>query len=119
MKKIKNYFEYRKNRKIFKKNITKLGNTILPLINIITSSGLNIVAFATKLVETCGNLEGEELIKETHNLFIDSLEVFANKFEVDEERLYEIVKYIATLDKDDIKKILMDAQISTLHEDSK
>ena len=118
IKRIKEYFEYKRNLKKVKREIVKLGSTTLPLANLITSNALDLVNFATKVINECGNLEGDKLLDRLQSIIKDSISVFANKFETDEERLFEIVKYIATLDKSDIQKIITDAQVETLLKDN-
>jgi len=117
IKKFKDYLVYRKNKKIYKKNIAMLGATALPLINLITSNGLNFVAFATNVMNECKGLEHQELINKLENIYMESIKIFADKFETTNERLFEIVKYVANLDKEDIKKIVVDAQLETLNKE--
>lgn len=118
IKRIKEYFEYKRNLKKVKREIIRLGSTTLPLANLITSNALDLVNFATKIINECGNLEGDKLLDRLQSIIKDSISIFANKFETDEERLFEIVKYIATLDKSDIQKIITDAQVETLLKDN-
>lgn len=104
--KIKNHFEYKRSLKRVKKELVEIGANLFPLINNTTSNALNFVNFLTHIMEECNKLEGDELITSVLN-------VIADKFETNESRLYEIVKYIATMSKEDLQKVLIHAMVET------
>ena len=115
LNKIKEYREYRKNIKTTKKAIAKLGSTALPLIATTSENALKFVQFATHVMNECKGLDGEELADKLQDIIMDAVKVLADKFETDETRLFEIAQYIATLNKEDIQKIISHAQVETLH----
>lgn len=117
IKKVKEYFEYKKNLRTVKRNIIKFGSTALPLVNLITKNALDLINFATRVLDECNNLKEDELLDRLQSIIKESTSVLADKFETDEARLFEIVKYIVTLDKADIQKIITDAQVETLNKD--
>ena len=113
--KFKEYREYRRNKKIVKKEFIALASDVLPLMSKITGNALQFINFATYVMNECNTLSGEDLANRLQEIINDSIKTFADKFETDETRLYEIIQYIATLDKNDIQKIITEAQVETLH----
>ena len=113
--KFKEYREYRRNKKVVKKEFITLASDVLPLMSKITGNALQFINFATYVMNECNTLSGEDLANRLQEIINDSIKTFADKFETDETRLYEIIQYIATLDKDDIQKIITEAQVETLH----
>jgi len=113
--KFKEYREYRRNKKVVKKEFITLASDVLPLMSKITGNALQFINFATYVMNECNTLSGEDLANRLQGIINDSIKTFADKFETDETRLYEIIQYIATLDKDDIQKIITEAQVETLH----
>lgn len=113
--KFKEYREYRRNKKVIKKEFVALASDILPLMSKVAGNALQFINFATYVMNECNTLSGEDLANRLQEIINDSVKTFADKFETDDARLYEIVQYIATLDKNDIQKIITDAQIETLH----
>lgn len=115
MTKIRKYREYRKNKKAVKRELVAIASNTLPLVSKTTGNALKFVNFVTHIIEECNNLSGEELANRLQEIINDSVKTFADKFETDESRLFEIVQYIATLSKEDIQKIIVSAQVETLH----
>ena len=113
--KFKEYMEYRRNKKVVKNELISLASTTLPLVSKVTGNALQLINFATYVMNECNTLSGEDLANRLQEIINDSVKIFADKFETDDARLYEIIQYIATLDKDDIQKIITEAQIETLH----
>lgn len=107
MKKINEWIEYRKNKKTAKREIAKIMAVTLPTINSVTSNATDIVKVFVSVTESCKNTPQEELISTV-------ITTIADKFEEDESRVYEIVKYIATLSPSDIQKVLVDATVETM-----
>lgn len=113
--KIKEYREYRKNKKAVKRELVAIASNTLPLVSKTTGNALKFVNFATHVMEECNNLGSEELANRLQEIINDSVKTFVDKFETDESRLFEIIQYIATLNKEDIQKIIVNAQVETLH----
>lgn len=105
--KIKEYFTYRKNLKMIKRELTEVAANTLPLISTTTSNALDFVNFLTHVADECNKLSGKELISTI-------IREIADKLETDETRIYEILQYISTLSKEDMRKIVIHAQVETL-----
>lgn len=118
-KKIKEYLEYRKNKKIAKKELAKIVATTLPIISKASTNTLKFVNFITYVLNECNKLGGEDLANKLQEIILEVVKTFADKFETDETRLFEIVKYIANLTPDEIKKIIINAQVETLYDKDK
>lgn len=106
IKKIKEYMEYRKNRKIAKREMTKLAATALPVINEVNAKTANITKFALKLVDASKNVTGEKLFEMILNETSEILKTDSN-------RLVEIVSYIAQQTPQDIQRIIINAMVET------
>lgn len=106
--KIKSYFEYRKNKKIAKREITAIAATTLPLIRNFTTKSADILKFVVKLSEESKNVKGEEL-------FQMLLSELADVLDTNENRIIEIASYIATLSAQDIQKIITHSVVETIH----
>lgn len=113
---IKEYLEYRKNKKIAKKELTKIAATTLPIISKASTNTLKFVNFITYVLNECDKLGGEDLANRLQEIILEVVKTFADKFETDETRLFEIVKYIANMNPDEIKKIIINAQVETLYD---
>ena len=107
MGKLNEYIEYRKNKKIAKREIAKIMATTLPTINSVTSNATDIAKVFVSVTESCKNTPQDELVSTV-------ITAIADKFEEDESRIYEIVKYIATLSPSNIQKVLVDATVETM-----
>ncbi len=105
--KIKRYFIYRKNIKTIKRELAQTIANTLPLISKATSDAKSIIDFASHIINECGKLNGQELISAIAS-------ELANKLETDETRIFQIIQYIFTMDIEDIKKIIINAQIESL-----
>lgn len=106
IKRIKEYLEYRRNKKLIKKEFTKIATTTLSTFRIISDKGNDILRFITKLTEESKNIEGEALIK----LILDEV---STVLQTDNNRIIEILTYIASLKPEDIQKILTHSIIET------
>lgn len=111
IKKIKEYLEYRKNKKIAKRELAKMAATTLPTIRKVSDNGTDIAKFIVKLTEETKNIGGEQLIEMVLN------EV-SNMLQTDNSRIIEILTYIANLSSKDIQKILVHSVIDTIEVDS-
>lgn len=106
MNRIKEYKEYRRNRKIAKREMTKLAATALPVINEVNTKTTNITKFVMKLVDASKNISGEKLIQMV-------LDETADVLKTDNVRLVEIFSYIAQQTPQDIQRILVNAMVKT------
>ena len=61
--KIKEYLEYRRNKKIAKRELAKLGATALPIILQTVTQSADIMNFITRLVKEVENVGADEFIK--------------------------------------------------------
>lgn len=113
--KIKEYREYRKNKKAVKRELVAIASNTFPLVSKTTANALKFVNFATHVMEECNSLGSEELANKLQEIINDTIKILADKFETDESRLFEIMQYIATLSKEDIQKIIVSSQVETLH----
>ena len=59
IKKIKNYIEYRNNKKIAKRELAKMAAGILPVIREVSDKGTYIVNFIIKMMNEAQNADGE------------------------------------------------------------
>ena len=107
---IKEYFEYRRNKKIAKKELTKIAATTLPVIREISNKGSDIAKFVVKLTNETKNIKGERLVKLVLN------EV-STVLQTDNERIIQIGQYMANSSPEDIQKILVHSIVETLPSD--
>lgn len=98
-KKIKEYFNYRKNKKIAKRAITNTIATTLSFVNKFTDNKSDTVDFFYKLVESSKEIGGEALVTMVLGEIVD-------KFALDNEKLINLVQNIASLSPEDISKIV-------------
>ena len=110
IKRIKEYLEYRKNKKIAKIELAKMAATTLPVIRKVSDKGADIVKFIVKLTNESKNVEGERLVGMVLNEVSDALKT-------DNNRIIEILTYMASLSPEDIKKILVHSIAETLPND--
>ena len=112
IKRIKEYFEYRRNKKIAKREFAKMAVTTLPVIRKVSDKGADIVKFIVKLTNETKNVEGERLIELVLN------EV-SNALQTDNNRIIEILSYMASLSPQDIQKVLVHSAVETMPTDNK
>ena len=55
--------EYRRNKKIAKRELVKIMANTLPTVNKITVKGVDVLNFINKTIEASKNVSGEEVIK--------------------------------------------------------
>lgn len=110
--KIKKYLEYKKNIKIVKTEFAEIAATVLPALRKSAGNKSNILKFIHKLAESTKNIDGKEftsiVLKETAEMLSTS-----------QERLVNVLTYIAGLEPDEIQKILVHSIIETLPEENK
>ena len=112
IKRIKEYLEYRKNKKIAKREFAKMVATTLPVIRKVSDKGADIVKFIVKLTNESKNVEGERLVEMVLN------EVSA-ALKTDNNRIIEILTYMASLSPQDIQKVLVHSAVETMPTDNK
>ena len=111
-KRIKEYLEYRKNKKIAKREIVKMAATTLPVIREVSDKGNDIVKFVVKLTNETKNIKGERLVE----LVLNEL---STALQTDNNRIIEILTYMASLSPQDIQKVLVHSVVDTMPTDNK
>ena len=109
MNRIKEYLEYKKNKRIVKRELTKLAITSISTIKSVSEKSSEILNFINKIVTETKNIQGEKLIE------IDLSEV-SNILQTDNNRLIQVFTYIAGLQPEDIQKILVHSVVATMPE---
>ena len=107
IKKIKGYIEYRKNKKVTKRELARIGATVLPVVREVSTKGADIFKFIVKITNETKNIEGERLIEMVLNEVSDALQT-------DNSRIIEILTYMASLSLQDIQKILAHSMVETM-----
>ena len=107
IKKIREYVEYRKNKRIVKRELAKMGATVLPVVRTVSTKGADIVKFVVKLTNETKNVDGERLVSMVLNEVSTALQT-------DNNRIIEILTYMASLSPEDIKKILVHSMVETM-----
>ena len=104
---IKEYLEYRKNKKIAKIELAKMASTALPVIREVSDKGTDIAKFVVKLTNDTKNVEGEKLVEMVLNELSTALHT-------DNNRIIEILTYMASLSPEDIQKVLVHSVVETM-----
>lgn len=112
MKKIREYSEYRRNKRIAKRELAKMAATTLPVIRELFDKGADIIKFIIKLVNETNNIESDEFIE----IVLDDV---ADVLKTDNNRIIEILTYMANLSPEDIRKVLVHSMVETMPTDSK
>ena len=107
---IKEYLEYRKNKKIAKREIAKIAATTLPVIREVSDKGTDIAKFVVKLTDETKNVKGERLVEMVLNEVSTALQV-------DNNRIVKILTYMASLSPQDIQKVLVHSIVETMPND--
>lgn len=107
VKKIKEYFEYRKSVRNAKRELIKLMNTTLPLVNSVSERSGDIFNFVVKLTETMRNIDNDKLVEMV-------LSEVSHALQTDNTRIIEILTYMANLSQQDIQKILVHSVVETM-----
>lgn len=108
--KIKEYLEYRNNKKIAKRELAKIGATTLPVVREMSNKGNDVFKFIKRVDKATRTVGGEKLIQMILNEVSTALQT-------DNERIIEIAKYMATLSYSDIQKILVHSVVETSQTD--
>lgn len=104
---IKEYFEYRRNKRIAKRELAKMAATTLPVIREVSDKGTDIAKFVVKLINETKNVEGERLVETVLNEVSTALKT-------DNNRIIEILTYMASLSPQDIQKVLVHSMVETM-----
>ena len=112
IKRIKEYLEYRKNKRIAKRELAKMAANTLPVIREVSDKGTDITKFIVKLTNETKNVEGERLVEMVLN------EVSA-ALKTDNNRIIEILTYMSSLSPQDIQKVLVHSAVETMPTDNK
>ena len=107
---IKEYFEYRRNKRIAKRELAKMASTTLPVIREVSDKGTDIAKFVIKLTNETKNIKGERLVELVLNELSTALQTSNN-------RLIEVLSYVASLSPEDIQKILVHSVVETMDTD--
>lgn len=106
LKKVKAYLDYKQNIKTAKREFVKMAATALPVTRQFSEKTADIARFVMKLAEESKALQGERLIEMILN-------ETAHMLNAKPERLIQVAAYIANLEPEDIKKILVHAMVET------
>ena len=112
IKRIKEYLEYRRNKRIAKRELAKMAATTLPVIREVSDKGTDIAKFIVKLTNETKNIKGERLVELVLN------EV-STVLQTDNNRIIEILTYMASLSPQDIQKVLVQSAVETMPTDNK
>lgn len=118
-KRRKAYKKYKKNMKKVKYELVDTMVNVFPIMNTISSDGLKMLNFFKYAMGELKSLEGAELADRTQALITDSIKTFADKFETDESRLFEITNYIVNLSPKEIQGIISHAIVETMDKKEK
>lgn len=108
--KFREYLEYRRNKKIAKRELVKMVTTTLPVVSEVSAKGADITKFIINLANATKNVDGEKLVEMTLNEVSAALQTSNN-------RLIEILTYIASLSHEDIQKIVVHSVVETMDTD--
>ena len=112
IKRIKEYLEYRRNKRIAKRELAKMAATTLPVIREVSDKGTDIAKFIVKLTNETKNIKGERLVELVLN------EV-STVLQTDNNRIIEILSCMANLSPQDIQKVLVHSAVETMPTDNK
>lgn len=90
MNKFKEYLEYRKNKRIAKRELARIAATALPVVRETAESKADLVKFVLALCKSTKGMDGKEL-------FETVLDKTAEVLKTDNSRLLEIASYMANL----------------------
>ena len=110
--KFKEYLEYRRNKKMAKRALAQMAATTLPVIREVSDKGTDIAKFVVKLTNDTKNVEGEKLVE----LVLNEL---STALHTDNNRIIEILTYMASLSPEDIQKVLVHSVVETMQTDNK
>lgn len=100
IERIRKYLEYRRNKKLAKRELAKIASVTLPVIREVSDKGTDIVKFIVKLTNATKDIDSEKLIEMVLNEISGALQV-------DNSRIIEVLTYMAGLQPEDIQRILI------------
>ncbi len=106
MKKVKEYLEFRKNCRVAREEMINFATVVFPVVTELTKNYFDIVKFVLSLTEASKNVADDELLK-----FI--LSETAKLLGKSENRIMEIITYMANLSEEDIQKILVHSVVES------
>ena len=112
LNKFKEYLEYRKNKKIAKRELAIMAANTLPVIREVSGKGTETIKFFAKLVDETKNINGERLVEIV-------LKEVASALQTDNNRLIEILTYMVNLSPEDMRKILIHSVVESGLNDNK
>lgn len=104
---LKNYSEYRLNKRIAKRELTKFAANTLPVINNFSCKSGDIIKFVTKLADETKHIDGERLVEMVLN-------ELSNMLNTNNNRLVEVLTYIAGLTPEEIHDIIIHSMAETI-----
>ncbi len=107
MKKITEYLEYRKNKRTAKRALVRLAACVLPAIGDTAVKGADIIKFVIRLTSAAKDMNGERLVEMVLSEVSDALQS-------DNEHIIEILTYMAALNPEDIRKILIHSAVEAM-----
>lgn len=99
MFRIREYLEYKKNKKIAKREMAKLAATTLPLVNQASEKSADIIKFVLHLVDAAKDAKDEKLLETV----VHEIAILIDK---NEKQIINVLSYMAGLSRDDIMKIV-------------
>lgn len=106
-KKITEYLEYRKNRRTARRAFFSLAACVLPAVGDTAVKGADILKFIVKLASAAKDVDGERLVEMV-------LSEVSAALQSDNEHIIEILTYMAALNPEDIRKILIHSSVKTM-----
>lgn len=105
--KFKKYLEYRRNKKIAKRELAKMAAITLPVVSEVSKKGTDIANFIINLANATKEVDGEKLVGMTLNELSSALQT-------NNSRLIEILQYIVSLSPEDMQKIIVHSVVETM-----
>lgn len=78
IERIRKYLEYRRNKKLAKRELAKIASVTLPVIREVSDKGTDIVKFIVKLTNATMDIDSEKLIEMVLNEISGALQVDNN-----------------------------------------
>lgn len=111
LKRIREYFNYKKNKKIAKRAIINTTATILSAVNKFVENKADNINFISKLIDSAKEIDNGELITMVIGELID-------KFALDNEKIIKLIQNISNLSPEDISKIVTYSMIDIVTGDT-
>lgn len=107
MNNFKEYMEYRRNKRIAKRELARIAAVTLPVARETAESKADFVKFVLALSKSTKGMDGKEL-------FETVLSKTAEALKTSDNRLLEITSCIANLTPQDVQKILVHSIVETM-----